>query len=141
MPDRFKVTKTDAPEIDATYNSILKDEEAAAVLGKLLPPTNTIDSSEKKGKFRFLCAVLFLLLLLLHHFIAHFVFPFPFFGLLRCHFIRLCLALTSSICFMALQQPTKYLFSLNIFYSLHLPTPTVSVSLSVIRWTKYQAYA
>lgn len=48
MPDRFKVTKTDAAEIDATYNSILKDEEAAAVLGKLLPP-----SSEKKGEFIF----------------------------------------------------------------------------------------
>lgn len=51
MPDRFKVTKTDAPEIDATYNSILKDEEAAAVLGKLLPPSsaNTIDACERKG--------------------------------------------------------------------------------------------
>lgn len=47
MPDRFKVTKTDAPEIDVTYNSILKDEEAAAVLGKLLP---TPTSNEKKGK-------------------------------------------------------------------------------------------
>lgn len=51
MPDRFKVTKTDAPEIDATYNSILKDEEAAAVLGKLLPPSSHAnDSCEKKGE-------------------------------------------------------------------------------------------
>lgn len=50
MPDRFKVTKTDAPEIDATYHSILKDEEA--VLGKLLPqPPPSIDSTcGKKGK-------------------------------------------------------------------------------------------
>lgn len=50
MPDRFKVTKTDAPEIDATYNSILKDEEA--VLGKLLPPSSADnnETSEKKGK-------------------------------------------------------------------------------------------
>lgn len=52
MPDRFKVTKTDAPEIDATYNSILKDEEAAAVLGKLLPPSNANESCLKKGKSR-----------------------------------------------------------------------------------------
>lgn len=49
MPDRFKVTKTDAPEIDATYNSILKDEDDA-VLGKLLPPSSHNDSCEKKGK-------------------------------------------------------------------------------------------
>lgn len=49
MPDRFKVTKTDAPEIDATYNSILKDEEAAAVLGKLLPPPSS-NAGERKGK-------------------------------------------------------------------------------------------
>lgn len=50
MPDRFKVTKTDATEIDATYHSILKDEDA--VLGKLLPPTaNNESSNEKKGKF------------------------------------------------------------------------------------------
>lgn len=51
MPDRFKVTKTDASEIDATYNSILKDEEAAGVLGKLLPPSSNIDSCIRKGKF------------------------------------------------------------------------------------------
>lgn len=49
MPDRFKVTKTDAPDIDATYNTILKDDDA--VLGKLLPPsTGNNESSEKKGK-------------------------------------------------------------------------------------------
>lgn len=42
------MTKTDAAEIDATYNSILKDEEATAVLGKLLP-TPTLDG--KKGEF------------------------------------------------------------------------------------------
>lgn len=49
MPDRFKVTKTDAPDIDATYKSILKDDDA--VLGKLLPPsTGNNESSEKKGK-------------------------------------------------------------------------------------------
>lgn len=50
MPDRFKVTKTDAPDIDSTYNSILKDDDAA-VLGKLLPPTSNNDSFEKKGMF------------------------------------------------------------------------------------------
>lgn len=50
MPERFKVTKSDAPEIDATYHSILKDEEAAAVLGKLLPTApSSID--QKKGEF------------------------------------------------------------------------------------------
>lgn len=50
MPDRFKVTKTDVPEIDTTYNSIIKDDDESAVLGKLLPPTSTDDSCEKKGK-------------------------------------------------------------------------------------------
>lgn len=55
MPDRFKVTKSDAPEIDATYHSILKDDDAA-VLGKLLP-TPTVD--EKKGELLsfILCSV------------------------------------------------------------------------------------
>lgn len=55
MPDRFKVSKADASDIDATYHSILKDkdEEAAAVLGKLLPPSNNIDSCNKKGMFIF----------------------------------------------------------------------------------------
>ncbi|XP_055312434.1 solute carrier family 12 member 4 isoform X3 [Sitodiplosis mosellana] len=49
MPDRFKVTKTDAPEIDATYNTILKDEDA--VLGKLLPPSaGNNETSEKKAE-------------------------------------------------------------------------------------------
>lgn len=52
MPDRFKVTKTDVPEIDTTYNTVIKDDESA-VLGKLLPPTGNDDSCEKKGKHIF----------------------------------------------------------------------------------------
>ncbi|XP_031632483.1 solute carrier family 12 member 4 isoform X2 [Contarinia nasturtii] len=48
MPDRFKVTKTEAPEIEATYHSILKNEDAEAVLGKLLPPSSNNDL--KKGE-------------------------------------------------------------------------------------------
>lgn len=60
MPDRFKVTKADAPDIDATYNSILKDDDAAAVLGKLLPPSSNNDSCEKKGKFHISFVVIFL---------------------------------------------------------------------------------
>lgn len=50
MPDRFKVTKTDAPEIEATFNSILKDDEVAA-RGKLLP---TPVSTDKKGESKVL---------------------------------------------------------------------------------------
>lgn len=46
MPDRFKVTKTDAADIDATYHSILKDEEAASVLGKLLPTPTIVPAAE-----------------------------------------------------------------------------------------------
>lgn len=70
MPDRFKVSKADASDIDATYHSILKDkdEEAAAVLGKLLPPSNNIDSRNKKGMLIFMffsvCLLLFICLYL-----------------------------------------------------------------------------
>lgn len=71
MPDRFKVTKTEAPDIDTTYNSILKDEESVSVLGKLLP-TPTIVPAEasrfKKGKlFNFFFYQLVLFQLKLRH--------------------------------------------------------------------------
>lgn len=56
MPDRFKVTKTDAPEIEATFNSILKDDEAA-VRGKLLPTEVPVD---KKGEPNSICFSRFL---------------------------------------------------------------------------------
>lgn len=67
------MTKTDAPDIDATYHSILKDEDAAAVLGKLLPPSDSIDSCEKKGTY-----FLLLLFFIQYHFfvLADFFFYF-----------------------------------------------------------------
>lgn len=68
MPDRFKVTKTDAPEIEATFNSILKDDEAA-VRGKLLP---TPVLTEKKGESYSFLLLLFLLSCSFDIFIAPF---------------------------------------------------------------------
>lgn len=54
------MTKTDVPEIDATYNSIIKEDESA-VLGKLLPPTSTDDSCEKKGKYVWLIFIFYMI--------------------------------------------------------------------------------